>query len=391
MPGPVVLSTRALEGLRAYKYKPGGYTWLDHAHQPFWNWLTEQLPMWLAPNLITLTGLIWLFAAYAGMWYYAPEFLGPAPRWAYLLNGIAIIVYTNLDCIDGKQARRTKSSSPLGQLFDHGCDALALHVMLALVQSALSHSSGLLSSITIFAVNLPWLSSHWEEYHTGVLMYGDGYFGVLEANYILALISLTSGVFGPGVWATPMARLIPHWPHWAGPNTEVRHCFCVVAALAAVGQLSGQFKRVFSQGWEVLPEAERGNKELGTWARVKHLLYSGVACLLGCVWLADGGLKPGEARLASLAFGLVYALVATQLIMDHMCKEPFHPPLLAGAVALAAAANSVVELVDTRLVAAASVALLLGYYLWYVTTIVNQVCAYLGIKCYTIEPKPHRP
>lgn len=28
--------------------------------------------------------------------------------------------------MDGKQARRTGSSSPLGQLFDHGCDALAM-------------------------------------------------------------------------------------------------------------------------------------------------------------------------------------------------------------------------------------------------------------------------
>jgi ethanolaminephosphotransferase len=26
--------------------------------------------------------------------------------------------------VDGKQARRTNSSSPLGQLFDHGCDAI---------------------------------------------------------------------------------------------------------------------------------------------------------------------------------------------------------------------------------------------------------------------------
>lgn len=32
-----MLSQRALEGLRRYVYKPGGYTWLDHAHQPFWN------------------------------------------------------------------------------------------------------------------------------------------------------------------------------------------------------------------------------------------------------------------------------------------------------------------------------------------------------------------
>lgn len=30
------------------------------------------------------------------------------------------------DCMDGKQARRTGSSSPLGQLFDHGCDAFVL-------------------------------------------------------------------------------------------------------------------------------------------------------------------------------------------------------------------------------------------------------------------------
>lgn len=30
-----------------------------------------------------------------------------------------------LDAIDGKQARRTNTSSPLGQLFDHGCDSFS--------------------------------------------------------------------------------------------------------------------------------------------------------------------------------------------------------------------------------------------------------------------------
>ncbi len=33
-----------------------------------------------------------------------------------------------MDAIDGKQARRTGSSSPLGELFDHGCDALSIGV-----------------------------------------------------------------------------------------------------------------------------------------------------------------------------------------------------------------------------------------------------------------------
>ena len=45
---------------------------------------------------------------------------GEAPRWVYFFLGFSVFTYLHMDCIDGKQARRTKSSSPLGQLFDHG-------------------------------------------------------------------------------------------------------------------------------------------------------------------------------------------------------------------------------------------------------------------------------
>lgn len=33
-----------------------------------------------------------------------------------------------MDAIDGKQARRTGTSGPLGELFDHGCDAINMMV-----------------------------------------------------------------------------------------------------------------------------------------------------------------------------------------------------------------------------------------------------------------------
>jgi phosphatidylglycerophosphate synthase len=36
------------------------------------------------------------------------------PRWSFLFSAISIFVYQTLDAIDGKQARRTGSSSPLG-------------------------------------------------------------------------------------------------------------------------------------------------------------------------------------------------------------------------------------------------------------------------------------
>ena len=34
-------------------------------------------------------------------------------------------MYQSLDAIDGKQARRTNTNTPLGELFDHGCDSLS--------------------------------------------------------------------------------------------------------------------------------------------------------------------------------------------------------------------------------------------------------------------------
>ena len=48
-----------------------------------------------------------------------------APLWAYLLCAVGLFIYQSLDAIDGKQARRTNSSTPLGELFDHGCDSLS--------------------------------------------------------------------------------------------------------------------------------------------------------------------------------------------------------------------------------------------------------------------------
>lgn len=48
-----------------------------------------------------------------------------APRWACFLCALGLFIYQSLDAIDGKQARRTGTSTPLGELFDHGCDSIS--------------------------------------------------------------------------------------------------------------------------------------------------------------------------------------------------------------------------------------------------------------------------
>jgi len=37
-------------------------------------------------------------------------------------------MYRLLDEMDGKQARKTGNSSPLGLIFDHGCDAFGIGI-----------------------------------------------------------------------------------------------------------------------------------------------------------------------------------------------------------------------------------------------------------------------
>ena len=56
---------------------------------------------------------------------------------------------------------------------------------------------------------LPWILAHWEEYHTGVLRYGSGWFGVMEANYALAVVHLAVYFFGVGMWARPLSEVLP--------------------------------------------------------------------------------------------------------------------------------------------------------------------------------------
>ena len=44
----------------------------------------------------------------------------PVPGVVWLLVAVLLFLSHTLDGIDGKQARRTGSSNPLGELFDHG-------------------------------------------------------------------------------------------------------------------------------------------------------------------------------------------------------------------------------------------------------------------------------
>lgn len=93
-----------------------------------------------------------------------------ASPWAYLSCAVGAFVYQALDAIDGKQARRTRTNTPLGELFDHGCDAITTFLAVLTALSAVAIHTEIKSAVFFTALLLSLnFVYHWQTYVCGVL------------------------------------------------------------------------------------------------------------------------------------------------------------------------------------------------------------------------------
>ena len=118
------LSKEELENIKSFRYKTCGLTPLEiTVFEPYWNFIANNLlPDWLAPNALTLLGLLVPVSCLVTVCYLDPSFTATLPGWVWLLAVFADFWYQTIDAIDGKQARRTDNCSPLGQILDHNLD-----------------------------------------------------------------------------------------------------------------------------------------------------------------------------------------------------------------------------------------------------------------------------
>ena len=100
--------------LRSYRYNAEDLSLLAPYFQRFWNGVCARLPAWLAPNCVTVGGLLLVVLSAALCWETSPRLDAHLPAAALLLHAALLFGYQTLDAVDGKQARRTGSSGPLG-------------------------------------------------------------------------------------------------------------------------------------------------------------------------------------------------------------------------------------------------------------------------------------
>ncbi|XP_068133069.1 cholinephosphotransferase 1 isoform X2 [Hyperolius riggenbachi] len=196
---PEPLTALQLKRLEEHKYSATGRSLSEHLMQIYWNWLVEKLPLWLAPNTITMVGLVLNVLTTVILACYCPTATEEAPAWALLLCAIGLFVYQSLDAVDGKQARRTNSSSPLGELFDHGCDSISI-VFVAL-GTVVAVRLGTMPSWMFFCCFISmfmFFCAQWQAYVSGTLRFGM--IDVTELQLSVVAVFLLSAFFGSTFW-----------------------------------------------------------------------------------------------------------------------------------------------------------------------------------------------
>lgn len=188
------LSKEHLESIRTYRYQTCGATPLEiYVYNPFWEFLANYcLPDWLAPNALTLMGLIFPLSALATVTYLDPSLTMVLPRWVWFLSFFADFWYQTVDAIDGKQARRTDNCSPVGQILDHNLDQTTFTCMMIHVSSCLQIGDDLWRMLAIVpGVMSAHYSIEYRTHFTKVHMTVNGMIGATEQLVIVMLVTLS--------------------------------------------------------------------------------------------------------------------------------------------------------------------------------------------------------
>ncbi|KAI0015387.1 CDP-alcohol phosphatidyltransferase [Xylariomycetidae sp. FL0641] len=387
------VSEDALIHLRSYKYSAVDKSPIsNYILRPYWNAFVELLPLWLAPNMVTLLGFCFVLANVALLVIFMPDLVGPGPSWLYLSFAFGLFMYQTMDNVDGKQARRTGTSSGLGELFDHGIDSLNCTLGSLLETGAMALGTSKSGVFTALCPCLPMFFSTWETYHTHTLYLG--YFnGPTEGILIACSIMAISGICGPGIWTERIVDIVGEknlfgYEDLVGDHSIRDIWILIIVASLVVGHMPFCVLNVVKarrrNNLPVLPVFLEWipmtvyTLSIGAW------LYSPYSTLM----------RENHLVLFCLTMSFVFGRLTTKMILAHLTRQPFPfwtvmlVPLVGGAIL-----GNLPRFGLPQISAQAE-----HYYLWayfffsmvvyfrWAILVTSSICNFLGINCLTI---PH--
>ncbi|KAI7906091.1 CDP-alcohol phosphatidyltransferase-domain-containing protein [Cokeromyces recurvatus] len=429
------LTREQLSALHLYKYRAIDKSFVSrYVLSHYWNWCVQFFPINMAPNLITLTGLLFMVLNVILAILFVPD-MGNEDvseiRWIYFSFAIGLWLYSTFDNVDGKQARRTGTSSPLGELFDHGCDAIncSFAAILQATAVGLGHSkaSVLLYSIAMLGFYL----STVEEYHTGTLYLGyingptegvllscfifilSGVYGKsskrIERIYIYMRVcvyvcvcacsfittSLYTYISGPGIWKVPMKEAVKvAWLPKMIQDIPVSHAViwwigCLFLFTHAPTCFYAMYKACKQRQQPFLRTMLVQNMPIATY----------IICFYAWIMSPYSTILTHQHFiLFAITTGIVFGRMATKVILAHLTKSKFPKftvlliPLMIGAI-LTNIPILFPVIIGPIFTPKSEYAFLLAYfgfaviaYMRWAIVVINSFCEFLGIQCLIIPP-----
>ncbi|XP_038675585.1 choline/ethanolaminephosphotransferase 1-like isoform X1 [Scyliorhinus canicula] len=303
------LSRQQLKRLEEHRYRSAGASLLEPLMQAWWERLVRRLPLWIAPNVITITGLALNACTTLILMVYCPTATEQAPLWAYLACALGLFIYQTLDAIDGKQARRTNSSSPLGELFDHGCDSLStVFVVLGICIAVQLGTNPDWMFFCCFAGVFMFYCAHWQTYVSGTLRFGI--IDVTEVQIFIITLFLLAASGGTAFWESMIPVL----------EIQVKIVPALLVVAGGIFSCTNYFTVIFTGG-----VGKNGSTIAGT-SVLSPFLHIGAVIILALMIYkkSTSRLFENNPCLYILAFGFVSAKITNKLVVAHMTKSEMH-------------------------------------------------------------------
>ena len=169
---------------------------------PCLNFLINFVPTNLAPNVITLASFACnILSFYVTYLEVGNDYEMELSRNTCLMQAIIHFSYLALDNLDGKQARKTGTSSAYGMLLDHGCDVFTnIIVCFNMSHLLMLGDSDFFSPLYFMALLPGFYALTYQEYVFGELTLGYCN-GADEGNVLVSLFSFMGFLFGSEIYS----------------------------------------------------------------------------------------------------------------------------------------------------------------------------------------------
>ncbi|CAF2010006.1 unnamed protein product [Rotaria magnacalcarata] len=368
---PVVLNEQQIVRLKEHTYASEGITLLDPYMQKFWRRLVEYCPLWVAPNLITIVGLAINIGASILLMFLTNGAKEPCARWMYFFTAIGLFIYQSLDAIDGKQARRTNSSTPLGELFDHGCDSVS--TVFVTVACCCALQLGLRPWVMFWCCMSSFVTfycAHWQTYVSGKLRFGK--LDCTEAQFTFILVYLISTI-DPRVWSATMPII----------NIEYRVLVALSAICSAIWSSANNINIISKGGCGRHYSSVAGSSIIYPILPMIFLML--LAITAG--YRSISNVLEEHTSLLLVCYGIVFSKITNRLIVAHMSKSLLNSWDWAYAGPIAVCVNQYLNcLINEEIFFWFFLIYNLFDLLRYDIKVCQELCDALNIYCFRITP-----